>query len=177
VPPKASKASAPPAAIGSVSSVVFAGLAVAAGAGAGFEFRFTTGATFDCEVAGAAVGGFGATAALAAGTAARVATVRVAVRVATGAGRAVETRVVRAVRWTERFAVGVAGVDVPDTGVVVTLSVVGAGSLSVGAGWAVVVGAGSVATGGVGCAASCARTGVEESASAAAIAGRALVRA
>ena len=95
---------------------------------------------------------------------------RGAVRVATGAGLAAEISVVRTVRFTDCFAVVVvAGVDVSVAGAVVVVSVV-AGGVS-GAGWTV---AGAVVVVGW---ASCARAGVEESASAAAIAGMARVGA
>ena len=101
--------------------------------------------------------------------------VRVAVRVVTGAGFAAAARVVRAVRFTVRVVAVVAvRVDVSDAGAVV-LSVACAGWSAAGAGWAV-AGAGWVAAGGAGCA-SWASTWVEESARAAAIAGKALVRA
>src|SRR5437773_7867504 len=111
VPPKASKANAPPAAIGSVSSVFFTGWT--ATLGAGFAFNLTTGATFVCVGGGAA----GAAATVAAGGAARV-TVRVAVRA--GAGLAALVRVARVVRLTDGFAAFVVAlVDLSDTGAAV----------------------------------------------------------
>ena len=76
----------------------------------------------------------------------------------------------RTVRFTDCFAVVVvAGVDVSVAGAAVVVSVVGAGAS--GAGWTVVAGAVVVGW------ASWAKAGVEESASAAAIAGRARVGA
>ena len=126
-----------------------------------------------CGAGGAAAAGFGASAAVATGAAARFVTVRDIVRVATGAGFAAEMRVVRTVRLTDCLAVViVAGVDVSVAGAVVVVSV--AGAVVSGVGWTV---AGAVVAGAavVGWA-SCARAGVEESASAA-IAGRARVDA
>jgi disulfide bond formation protein DsbB len=75
---------------------------------------------------------------------------------------------------TERFALVVVSVDVSlASGAVALVSVVGAASV-VGAGCSVAAGAGSPVTG---CAASWARAWVDDSARAAAIAGKARVRA
>jgi hypothetical protein len=126
----------------------------------------TIGFTADWLAAGAAGAG-AATGAAAAGTDARavlVTVVFVTVRVA--AGFAVATRLGLA---TVLAGVTTSGVVVSATGGVVVSST-GAGSA--------LTGAGVVVVGVVGCAgASCASTGVDESARAAAIAGRALLRA
>jgi hypothetical protein len=67
------------------------------------------------------------------------------VRVATGAGLAAATRVVRvAVRWTDRFAVAGGGASAAGA---VLVSVVAAGSLGAGAGKSGVGAAGSIVTG------------------------------
>jgi hypothetical protein len=119
-----------------MSSISFAGWAADLDAGAGFESNLTIGA--------AAVGGAedaAGAAAAAAGAAARVGAVRVAVRALTGEGFAT---LVRAVRFTDRFAtVVVVAVAASDAGAATLLSVAGAGWSGAGA----VLGAGSVVTG------------------------------
>jgi hypothetical protein len=169
IPMRASKARAP-AANGKMLRIANVGLAAVAGAG--FAFNGTTRGVAACWGGGAAGAAAGLVVAAAelAGTAVRF-TVRVTVRVATGAGLAA-VRVVRAVRLTVRVAVVVVACVVSDAGAVALLSAAGAGWS--GAGCAV---AGALVKGGVGCAASWPRAWVEESASAAAIAGRAPVRA
>jgi hypothetical protein len=102
-----------------------------------------------------------------------VATVRAALGFAAGAGFAAATFVV----CFTVLAVVIVRLDSDAVGAVALVSVAGAGSSTAGAGGVVVMGAGSVVTGCVCCGASCAITWVEESARAAAIAGKALVRA
>jgi len=167
----ARNASAPPA-IGKVASFFFAGFAAAVvGAGGGAD-RSTTGLTWLVRVAGT-----GAAAAGGAVLTVRVATVWLVTLVAgAGAGLAVATCVVRwAVRVVVVVLVGTSGAAgatvllsvaevVGSSGTVFDVEVEGASV------------AGSVVTG-CACGTSWARSGVEESARAAAIAGRALVRA
>ena len=166
----ARNASAPPA-IGKVGSFFFAGFAAAiVGAGGGAD-RSTTGLTWLVRVAGT-----GAAAAGGADLTVRVATVWLVTLVAgAGAGLAVATCVVR---WAVRVVVVVLAASAA-AGATVLLSVaevVGSSGTVVDVEVEGALVAGSVVTG---CAwgTSWASSGVEESARAAAIAGRALVRA
>lgn len=134
-------------------------------AGAGLGWYFTIGVTADCGVAVAGAGS--GAAAEAAAAVVRVAAVRVTARLATGVGLAA---VVRAVRLTVRVDRVVVSVDVSVVGATALVSALGAVS---GTG---VAGAGSV-TGEVGWTVSWASPWVDESARAAAIAGKARVRA
>jgi hypothetical protein len=96
-------------------------------------------------------------------------TVRLAVRVGTGADFAV----ICVVRLTVLVVVSAVAAASGVSETVAVGSAATGGASTVGAGVGVATGAGSVGTG----CASCARTGVEQSARAAAIAGRALARA
>ena len=153
-----------------------AGCAAAAGALAGLEFKSTTGVTADWlfAVVGADVGA-GAVAA-GAGVERLVTVLVVAVRMGAGAGLAatradlVEVRLCVVVFAT--VGAGADSVALVSLAVGVVSAVVGGVASTVGGGLVVVV----VVADGVGWT-SCARRGVEESARAAAIAGRALVRA
>jgi len=145
-----------------------------AGGVAGALFTSTTGATADCAVVGCA-GACAAGADGAAGAGAEaLATVRVVVGCVVVIGLAAAVRVVRlTVLVVVDFATGAWSLAAGSSVVDVVLSVVVGVASGAGAG-SVVVDAGGVAV--AGCA-SCALSGVEDSASAAAIAGKAQARA
>ena len=156
--------------------MLFVGFAaVVVGAGVGFAFISKTGLTADCEVgaAGAGAAGLAAAATGAAGEVERTATVWLTVR-AGAAGRVVAVRAVRAVvRDAFETALAGAAVSVVVSDVVAVVSGAAGGEAVVVAGSVVTTGGGLTVTG----CASWALAPVEESAKAAAIAGRALVRA